>query len=171
MKRDENIWTLDAVKIRLEDAADCLRRLKASRHTWPAGHGSYWPDVVQDTWDAYGYTAARALPPRPAGREIDEMDAAIEWIEWIGAPAEIARITVRGWHRGAAAERLVFDRRRIVWARACKIPWRKLEDRDGRSISTLRTLQGDGFEAILRRLNRAHVEGVGAGVAGSGEGR
>lgn len=39
--------------------------------------------------------------------------------------------------------------RRIVLARACRIPWRKLEELDGRSHTTLRKIERKGLEVLM----------------------
>ncbi len=153
MRGDSELWTAAAVKARLEDAAESLRRLRAARHTFPAGFISGWPDVVQDTWDAYGFTAPRLRPPAPSARAIDRMDEAVGWIDRVGDEAEIRRLVERHRHGREHAEEVVIARRKIVWARACRIPWRRLEDIDGRSHTTLRKIQAEGLEAILRWLN------------------
>lgn len=122
-------WTLALVKTRLQEAADVLRRMKASRHTWPEGYRSAWPDVVQTFWDAYGYSDARARPIPPTPREIDRMDAALDWFHWL--------------------ER---DERYVVWMRAFRITWRRMQERDGRSERTLRTIHRDALLKIYARL-------------------
>jgi hypothetical protein len=61
---------------------------------------------------------------------VSRADAAVLWLLWLeDAP------------------------RRIVWARASGIPWRRLEDLDGRSHTTLRRVEGEALAAICRRLN------------------
>lgn len=40
------------------------------------------------------------------------------------------------------------DCRRIVMARACRIPWRRLEEMDGRSHTTLRKVERRGLEVL-----------------------
>ena len=51
--------------------------------------------------------------------------------------------------------------RRIVMARACSIPWRRLEEMDGRSHTTLRKVEADALNYLgasfgeYKRLNKA----------------
>lgn len=40
------------------------------------------------------------------------------------------------------------DERRIVMARACGIPWRRLEEIDGRSHTTLRKVEANGLQRL-----------------------
>ncbi len=42
--------------------------------------------------------------------------------------------------------------RKIVWARAAGISWRRLEDEDGRSDRTLQTIQAIAIAAVVKRL-------------------
>ena len=60
------------------------------------------------------------------------MDAALAWLLWLDR-----------------------DERRIVFARALGVPWRRLEDQDGRSERTLRSRHRDALEAITCKLNQA----------------
>lgn len=110
----------------LAEAADTLRRL-------PAGirrpRLSSWPDVVRDSAAMLAPSApgrGRAAAPPPAA--IDRMDRALAWL-----------LACDG------------ETRRLVWARACGVPWRRLEEIDGRSHTTLRKIVARGHEQIQRR--------------------
>ena len=48
--------------------------------------------------------------------------------------------------------RLQPEQQIVVWARACGVAWRKLEDIDGRSHVTLRRIEDGGLAAIRDRL-------------------
>lgn len=102
----------DYVMDRFVEAADCLRRL-------PGGYKkaklTSWPDVVQSTAEAYGYNPVRSRPGAPSPAAISRMDECLLWLFDLTA-----------------------EERKIIWARACKISWRRLEDMDGRSHVTLR---------------------------------
>ncbi len=75
-----------------------------------------------------------------------------------GGEDEQRRLVERHRHSPEQADDAVIARRKIVWARACRVPWRRLEDMDGRSHTTLRKVQAEGIEAILRWLNRSHSD-------------
>ena len=149
------LWTEAEIKTRLAEAADVMKRLRAAKYTTPPGYVSSWPEVARDTWEALRLDHAAGRPAPPHGQEIDRMDEALGWIERIGDDWEIDRLVRRHRHRRADAERAAIDRRRIVWARACRVSWRRLEDRDGRSRTTLHKIQRDGLAAIGRYLNGA----------------
>ncbi|MBM3597341.1 MAG: hypothetical protein FJX35_03955 [Alphaproteobacteria bacterium] len=120
-------WTEDAVKARLAEAADTLRRL-------PGGvmraRLTGWPEVVRAAAEAYGYDGARMRPAAPGPAAISRMDEALAWLF-----------------------ALDLDARRIVWARAGRVSWRRLEDMDGRSHVTLRRVHDRAMAAIARALN------------------
>lgn len=115
------------VKAMLEEAADTLRCL-------PRGLAkpklTYWPDVVQETaaflLPSVGYSRKPIAPPPQA---IDRMDQVLVWLLACDEEA-----------------------RKIVWARACRIPWRRLEDQDGRSYVTLRKIASRGHDQIRTYL-------------------
>lgn len=115
---------LEDTKARMAEAADALRRL--SMHGLkPSGLRSQWPDIVHRVEEAYGWTGERMRPARPTPAQITRMDEAIGWLLWLDE-----------------------DERKVVWARAMGLSWRRIEDMDGRSTRTLQTL----FAAALRRI-------------------
>ncbi len=123
-------WTLAEIAARLEEAAKTLVALKLTLRDIPSRQMARWPDVVRCALDAYGFTPQRPRVAAPTPAAIDRADETVAWLLWM-AP----------------------EQRRIVWARACKIAWRKLEDLDGRSHTTLRKVRAAGLDAILARLN------------------
>jgi len=121
-------WSGDEVAAYLIEAADTLRRLPRVRLE---SKQSSWPDVVRtasELWVGEPHAKNRTAPPSP--RAIDRMDVVLTWL----LP-------------------LSFEQRRILWARSCGIPWRKLEDIDGRSHVTLRKVYNEGLDTLLRLLN------------------
>ena len=124
------LWTLAEIRDRLEEAAKTLVALKLTVRDIPSRQLVRWPDVVRSALDAFGNGAARTRPPAPSPAAISRADETVAWLLW-----------------------LTPEQRRITWARACRIPWRKLEDLDGRSHTTLRKVQAAGLDAILVRLN------------------
>lgn len=135
MKVTETIWTADEVKYQLKEAADTLKAMRLSGRDFPSVKQTYWPDVVRDAMDCYGYDAATLRRPIPDAEKIDRMDRALPWLLWLEK-----------------------EQRRIVWARSSGIPWRYLEDMDGRSDRTLRGIYGLAIDVIVRRLNAATVD-------------
>lgn len=114
----------------LEDAAATLRALpRASLKA----HLTSWPEVVRDSVSLLAASeGAKARPAPPHPRAIDRMDEVLSWL--------------------LACEEA---ERRILWARACRIPWRKLEALDGRSHMTLRQVAGRGLQKV-----RGHLRGA-----------
>ena len=125
------MWTEAAIKDRLKEAADTLRRLPPGmRRARLTG----WPDVVRQAAEAYGYgtVATRLAAASPAA--ITRLDETLIWLFCLDVEA-----------------------RRIAWARASGVPWRKLEDMDGRCHVTLRRVHDRAVLAILRHLNPGAV--------------
>lgn len=125
-----HLWGADDVRTRLAEASTVLRAMAISCRDRPVGVVAHWPDVVRQGFEAYGYAPVRVRPPAPTPAAISRADAAVPWLLWLDATA-----------------------RRIVWARASGIPWRRLEDMDGRSHTTLRRVEREGLGEICRRLN------------------
>lgn len=121
--------TPDVVKARFEEAADTLRALRLSARDRPSTTLARWPDVVHQAMLAYGWTATKVRPPAPSPDAIDRLDRTLEWL----------------WP-------LADDERRVVMARAFRLPWRRLEDLDGRSERTLRTMHA----RVLGRIAAAN---------------
>ncbi len=123
----ETPWTPELVKARLAEAADTLRRLPSARIR---ARLTAWPDVVQSASTAYGYEAARTRPAAPTPEAISRMDETLGWLFWVEN-----------------------EGRRLLWARAMGVPWRRLEDLDGRSHVTLKRAHDRLLDEIARRLN------------------
>ena len=93
---------MDAVKVfeEIQQAVHTLRLLPPA--DWPSSKTGYWPDVIQNFYDAYGYTAP-TVRVIPTARQISRLDEVIEWMSWL--PPEYAR---------------------IIWARAEGFSWRQI---------------------------------------------
>jgi hypothetical protein len=121
-------WDEALIKAWIKEAADTLKRL-------PAGYVkprvTYWPDVAQTSTQSFGGARFKTGPAAPSPRAIDRMERVLGWL----------------FHCDD-------DSRRIVWARACGVPWRRLEDMDGRSHVTLRKVLDRGLLDIQRHVRR-----------------
>ena len=135
-KRTPGLWTQRLVVERLEEAAQCLRALPAPKEWVRLRHlRSAMPTPVRDAADAYGYTPTRTRPPAPSPGAIDRMEQAIAWLLWLDP-----------------------EDQRLVWARACRIPWRHLCHRSGVERTTAwRTWTLATFR-IVTRINRHAAE-------------
>jgi len=97
----------------LQRAARTLAALPVDAFTKPAGVRSCWPEMIRGNYIVIDGTR-RAGVCRPTSQQIDEMD----------------RIFL-------CLADLPLSARRLLWARACQIRWRKLEMITGRSRSSL----------------------------------
>lgn len=113
--------TADPVPALLREAADTLRRLPRAV---ARPRLSSWPAVVRDSAAVLvGAETGRRAPPPP--QAIDRMDRTLGWLLSCDDEA-----------------------RRLVWARATGVSWRRLEDLDGRSHVTLRKIVARGHDQI-----------------------
>ena len=81
-------WTREAVAARVREAWDTLRRVPAQS---VPGFRTSWPDMVRDTFDAYGYTqaAVRLAPAAPAS--IDRMHETFGWFVHLAGEAHLTK--------------------------------------------------------------------------------
>lgn len=114
--------TVSDVVDRLEQAAHTLRRQPSVR---VKGYQSFWPDIVYSPAEAYGWEVARHVRSIPTGKEIDQMDEALTWINFLDDSYEA----------------------KLVWARACRVKWKILEYKFGFSRRKLFT---DWQRAIIK---------------------
>lgn len=124
--------TADDVKRRFEEAAETLRALRLGARDRPMARLARWPDVVHQAMLAYGWSEARVRLPAPSPAAIDRLDETLLWL----------------WP-------LADDERRLVMARAFRIPWPRIVELDGRSKPTLRTVHGRALAKIAVDLQRA----------------
>lgn len=122
--------TAERIRERFEEAAATLRGLRIGPRDRPQTRLSSWPDIVHQAMLAYGWSDARVRPPAPSPEAIDRLDETLSWL----------------WP-------LADDERRLVMARAFRLPWRRLEDMDGRSERTLRTVHTRVLAAVAARAN------------------
>lgn len=105
--------TRDELRDRLREAARTLRSVKLTSRDIPQSIRSAWPEIVRKAADQFaaevGATESEVKDmhaPRlrvrlcPSAAEISRMDEALSWLEWIHG-----------------------DERRIVFARALRIPY------------------------------------------------
>ena len=104
---------LSLLVMRLEQAVDTLQRLPAGTATLPTGTRSAWLEMVRKSRFTAGRTrkGSRALPSAEA---IDDLD----------------RLAMLFW-------KLTPRHRQLLWARACRIRWTELCQRQRRSRTTL----------------------------------
>lgn len=104
---------LDELVARLEQAADTVRRLPRDAATAPAGTRSNWPEMIRRSRFTIE-TTRRAAPARPSPQAIDDLDR-LAMLLWQVTPRQ----------------------RQLLWARACRIRWAELCQRQRRSRTTL----------------------------------
>lgn len=123
------MWTPEQVKVRLEEAADVLRRLRMDGG--PKEYGSLWPAILHEIVEAYGYSQVVAGDDPPQGGEIDRMEEALIWLGYLQ-------------HRD----------RRLVWGRINGVPWWQFAQRHRRSERTVQRWFDDALRRIADGLNK-----------------
>ena len=104
---------LDELALRLERAVDTVQRLPRDAGTGPAGLRSAWPEMIRKSHFKIEVTrrTSRSLQSREAIYDLDRL-AMLMW-----------GVTAR--------------QRQLLWARACRIRWAELCQRQRRSRTTL----------------------------------
>ena len=124
------------VKARLREAGQTMWRLRESGWNAPEEMRAKWPAFLSDYPDTLKVTSAL-----PSAKAIDRMDEAFGWLSW-----------------------LEDGPRQIVLARACRVTWRRLEDKDGRSREKLRKLHDEALATIVARLREEGTHASSGGV-------
>ena len=93
----------------LQQAAQTLARLPSDGFTKPAGMRSPCPEMIRGNYIVIAGTRCNSQC-RPTPQQIDEMDLVLDCLTDLPAPA-----------------------RRLLWARACRVRWHRLELMTGRS--------------------------------------
>jgi hypothetical protein len=106
-------WTADTLRIRLQEAQTTLRRIAVSGRS-PSLTVTWWPDIVRDHNEAYGYTPETSPRLQANAQQIERMEEVLTWItRWL---------TVEGCRRAG----LVEDAGWIVMARAAGRSWERI---------------------------------------------
>lgn len=118
---------------RLQQAAAHFKIWASRERHGPSRKQTWWPDIILNAFEAHNAA-------EPGGQtnvvlygvDIARMHEAMQWLTWLDRPVY-----------------------RIVWSRATGVTWRTIEDRDGRSLGTLRKIYDEGLTTIARRLTVA----------------
>ena len=117
------------VKARLREAAATLKRMRLERWDVPSQRTAWWPDVVRQASESYGYDETKTPWVVPSPGAIDRMEEVLGWLLWLENGDQ-----------------------RLVWARASRLTWRQLETNDGRSRETLRKVYDKALGVIVAQL-------------------
>jgi len=124
---------LDEVRDHLQNALATLKLMPLGRLDRPLRTKSSWGDFHQAAVLSMA-SHRRLMLQKPSPEEINHMK------QWLDALLDLPE-----------------GERRIVVARACRIPWRRLEEMDGRSHTTLRKVERLGLGklcAIIKEKGR-----------------
>ena len=122
--KDAGITKIDQVRDALMKAMLILRMMPLSYQDAPSRMRSQWPEFNRGP-EQGGGVMRRPVRAKATPQQITQMEY---WLDLLLVLDE--------------------DSRRIVMARACRIPWRRLEEIDGRSHTTLRKVERRGLEVL-----------------------
>lgn len=117
---------VDETEIFLKEAVDTLRRLPSQSLRAKL---SSWPDVVQRSAEVFSTIPNFIRPAAPSPSAIDRLDYLLHCLV-----------------------KLNEQERRLIWARASNVSWRKLEHYENLSHTTLRKYHKTGIEKLFQYL-------------------
>lgn len=120
---------IDEVETRILRACKTLRAIPDPEAKFQVIH-NMWPEVVQSSDDAYGYTEARMPRFRPKPRDISDM------------------LTALAWARGL--EKREF---KLIWWYSCGYSYRQIALRIHRSHETARARYNEALEKVWKAAN------------------
>lgn len=135
--------TADEVVERLEKAGATLLRLPPSG--WSTGARSFWPSVVHDPAEAFGWTAEVVKPSRPSAAEISAMDDTFKMLRLIPDDRYVLRRVV-----GARALVNPTTGRHIY-------PWRRIAVVLGCYHLAVQRWHAEGIKLIVAGLNQPRI--------------
>lgn len=119
-------WSHPEVVKRLRECGDTVRRLPPPRG--PQGEQGFWPDVIRDASEAYGYTGATVRLPAPSPRAIDRMNECFTWFNFLAdRPDEMKAMWLacgKGYKFSQVGRMLGIHRKTVrlrVWAAVTRV--------------------------------------------------
>ncbi|MBF0140243.1 MAG: hypothetical protein HQL74_08180 [Magnetococcales bacterium] len=120
-------WTPKMVADRMEEAAKTLRRLPGQTIQ---GCRAFWPDIIHEFSEAYGWDKPVARLGSPPPDAITRMDECLDWLRWLEP-----------------------DATRLIWLRAEGTPWKLIMKRFGIARSTASSRWSAAIMQIVAILN------------------
>ena len=120
----------------------------------PSGARTWWPTVLHNSAEAYGYTEEDMPIRAPSARAITRMDEALGWIRLIPLdPARAGSGDLHSRHGGAILRRIV-ECRCLVNPRSGRhvFSWRRLGDHLSCNHEAARQWHARGLALVLRGL-------------------
>jgi hypothetical protein len=122
-----NIWTIDDVAVRFEEAATTGRRLPPVR---VQGYFNTWPPIVRQQWELFAADSGEYRSFPPDHKDVDRMLEAMQWVLW-----------------------LEVEQRHLIWMRAKRYGWRDITVRFACDRSTARRRWQKALEIVATNLN------------------
>ncbi|MBF0371616.1 MAG: hypothetical protein HQL52_19440 [Magnetococcales bacterium] len=123
-------WDVKMVALRLEEAAETIKRLPLTGLK-PASFISSWPPILREFYEAYGWDEVHIRLGPPSSEAISRMDEVMEWLRWL-EPDDV----------------------RLLWLRAERVRWKLIQRRFGLARSTVSAHWKAALFQIVAILNR-----------------
>lgn len=128
-RRPRDDWTIQRLREAIREAFVVLKLVGYGPNGRPLELKAWWPEVVHDAAEAYGFNRA-AAQRRATMEEISHLDRVLPWLYWIKAGQE----------------------RKAVVGFALGMPSRIVAKQIGCSKDTARAREVQGLTAVLKRL-------------------
>lgn len=129
---EEEKWTYKDVAYAFERAIRTLKLLPGEK---VRGYRTLWPDINYTEAEILQQTASRHLKLRPKAEDVTNLEKVLEWITWVDV-----------------------DDRKIIWARANRLPWKVV----CRQIGFERTRAWELWRTSLNKIaNKLNEKGIG----------
>jgi hypothetical protein len=136
--------THDQIIAELEAASRTMLALRVA-NVRPATGAGFWPAIVYDAAEAYGWSDAPVKPAAPSSRDITRMDLVLGWVKLIPADRYVLRRVVLS----RAMVSPTTDRHMFTWAKLARVV--------GADTKSVQRWHGQGIGLI-----RAGLAGVAA---------
>jgi hypothetical protein len=124
-----NLWTIEDVSARFEEAASTARRLPPVR---VQGYFNCWPAIKRMPWESLGAEpTVYRFPPDPDA--IERMLEVMRWVQW-----------------------LEVEQRHLVWMRAKRYGWRDITVRFACDRTTAWRRWQSALKTVADQLNASH---------------
>jgi hypothetical protein len=140
------------VMLRFESAVSTLMALPVGGYSTAAR--SFWPDIVRDAAEAYGYDEAGQVRITPSAAQITAMDETLGWLRLIPLDRPERGQGTQSPHGGAVRRKLVALRAITGGAMGRPMGWRRIGDILGCSHVSAEVWHGRAIGQIVEGLGK-----------------
>lgn len=100
-----------------------------------------WPEIIRSFYECYGWNDPDPPRLRPTAKQISEMDQVILWMAWLTQ------------HPGFGKKYTM-----VIWARACRVPWKKIGAKAGYSDRACREWFRLGIYGLVHAAHKGIIK-------------